>query len=191
MPLHKKNRLMSSHLSESLYLKHHKRSFPIKKGDIVKVLRGSFKGHSGKIVDVDREKYRIAIDGVTLAKTDGTQVQFWVHPSNLLITKLDLSDKWRRQKLAVSEEDFEMEEKIEKREEATEKETKKAEEIPEKEDEPNSKWKKKELEDYAKSQNIEIKSSDTKKDILKKIENQTTEKMEEVKNKDEKGDNNE
>jgi len=107
MPLHKKNKLMSSHMSENLYLKHHKRSYPIKKGDTVKVLRGSFRGKSGKIVEVDRKKYKVAIDGITLAKTDGTQVQFWIHPSNLLITKLDLSDRLRRKKLALSEEEIE------------------------------------------------------------------------------------
>ncbi|MHC1586789.1 MAG: 60S ribosomal protein L26, partial [Candidatus Hecatellaceae archaeon] len=38
-------------------------------------------------------------DGVTREKADGTTVYVPIHPSNLMITKLDLSDKWRSSRL--------------------------------------------------------------------------------------------
>jgi hypothetical protein len=41
----------------------------------------------------------VTVENATIAKADGTQLPKWVHPSNLLITRLDLSDPWRKKKL--------------------------------------------------------------------------------------------
>ncbi|MEG1556080.1 MAG: 50S ribosomal protein L24 [Bacteroidales bacterium] len=38
----------------------------IKKGDIVKVLAGNDKGHQGKVLEVDVEKYRALVEGAKL-----------------------------------------------------------------------------------------------------------------------------
>ena len=73
------------------------RSFPVRKGDSVKVLRGSSKGLSGKIVEVDLKKLKVAVEGATIQKADGKQVQKWIDPSNLVLTRFDLSDPWRKQ----------------------------------------------------------------------------------------------
>ncbi len=98
-PLHKKHKWLSTHLTESLLLKYDKRSIPIVKGDTVKVLRGSFRGHEDKIVRVNIHKQTVNIEGLTLVKADGTKIPKPIHPSNLLITKLNLTDSWRRKKL--------------------------------------------------------------------------------------------
>ena len=98
-PLHKKRKWISAHLEENLLLKYDKRSIPVIKGDTVKVMRGSFKGHEDKIVSVHVKKQTVEIEGLTLTKADGKKIAKPLHPSNLKITKLNLTDKWRRKKI--------------------------------------------------------------------------------------------
>lgn len=99
-PLHKKRKWISAHLEENLLLKYDRRSLPVIKGDTVKVMRGSFKGHENKIVKVHVKRQKVEIEGLTLTKADGKKIAKPLHASNLLITKLNLTDKWRRNKLA-------------------------------------------------------------------------------------------
>jgi large subunit ribosomal protein L24 len=105
-PLHKKRKGISAHLEENLLLKYDKRAAPVVKGDTVKVMRGSFKGHEDKIAQVNVKKRYIEIEGIFLTKADGKKIAKPVHASNVVITKLNLTDKWRRKKLerGVSEE---------------------------------------------------------------------------------------
>jgi large subunit ribosomal protein L24 len=98
-PHHKRRKFLSSHLAEDLMLKYNLRSLPVRKGDTIKVLRGSFKGYLGKVARVDTKKRKIIVEGITIAKADKTQVSRPIDPSNVLITKLDLSDPWRAKKL--------------------------------------------------------------------------------------------
>ncbi len=98
-PLHRKRKSMASHLAENLLLKYDHRSTPIIKGDTVKVMRGSFRGHEDKVARVDIRKQIVEVEGITTVKADGTKIAKPVHSSNLLITKLNLTDKWRRRKL--------------------------------------------------------------------------------------------
>jgi len=98
-PLHKKRKWVSSHLSENLLLKYDKRSVSVITGDEVEVMRGSFKGHKDKVASVHVKKQTVEVEGMTTAKADGTKIAKSIHASNLLITKLNLTDKWRRQKL--------------------------------------------------------------------------------------------
>ncbi|MFH1101318.1 MAG: 50S ribosomal protein L24 [Methanobacteriota archaeon] len=98
-PLHKKRKWIASHLEEKLLLKYDRRSIPVIKGDMVKVMRGSFKGHEDKISHVNVKDRIVEIEGVTHVKADGKKIARPMHPSNLLITKLNLTDKWRRKKL--------------------------------------------------------------------------------------------
>lgn len=95
-PLHVRQKLMSATLSPELREKYGVRSLPVRAGDKVKVMRGDFKGHVGKVVKVDLRRYRIYIDGVTIKKSDGTPVFRPIHPSNVMIVELDLSDPWRK-----------------------------------------------------------------------------------------------
>jgi large subunit ribosomal protein L24 len=98
-PLHQRRKQIGSHLEENLLLKYDKRRLPIVQGDTVKIMRGAFKGHENKVTSILLKKHLVEIEGVTITKADGKQVAQPVHPSNLLITKLNLTDKWRRQRL--------------------------------------------------------------------------------------------
>jgi large subunit ribosomal protein L24 len=97
-PLHKRRKWLSSHLEEIL-LKYDKRSITVIKGDTVKVMRGSFRGHEDKVARVDVRKKYLEIEGITMSKADGNKIAKPIHPSNVMITKLNLTDKWRRKKL--------------------------------------------------------------------------------------------
>ena len=98
-PLHKKRKWISAHLEENLLLKYDKRGIPVVKGDTIRVMRGSFKGHKDKVARVNVGKRYVEIEGLTMTKADGKKIAKPVHASNLLITKLNLTDKWRRKKL--------------------------------------------------------------------------------------------
>ena len=98
-PLHKKRKFIGAHLEENLLLKYDKRAVPVVKGDTVRVMRGSFRGHEDKIVRVDVKKRCIEIEGITMSKADGNKIAKPIHSSNVVITKLNLTDKWRRQNL--------------------------------------------------------------------------------------------
>ena len=99
-PLHKSRKQMGSHLSMELREKYKwLRTLPIHKGDTVKVVRGSFKGHIGKVATINSKSGLISVEKATIAKVDGTQIARELHPSNVIITKLDLSDPYRRRKI--------------------------------------------------------------------------------------------
>jgi len=98
-PLHRRRKMIASHLADDLILKYKRRSLPVVKGDTVKVMRGEFRGHTGKVRSVDTKKWRVEVEGVVITKVDGKKVPRPVHASNLLITRLNLTDPWRRRKL--------------------------------------------------------------------------------------------
>jgi len=86
---------MSSHLSKELKEKYHKRSAQIKKGDKIKIMRGTFKGKTGTIEKVETKRGKIFITGIEIIKKDGTKRLAPIASSNLLILSLDLEDKKR------------------------------------------------------------------------------------------------
>lgn len=94
-PLHLKRKILSSHLSKELKAKYTRRSLAVRKGDEVHVMRGKFKGKTGKIGRVNYKKYRVYIDGITRKRTVGTEAQVSFHPSKLKIINLNLDDKRR------------------------------------------------------------------------------------------------
>ncbi len=94
-PLHVRHKFMSAPLSPALREKYNRRSFPVRKGDTVLVMRGDDKGTEGKVRSVDLKSGRITVEGVVIARSDLSEVPRPVHPSNVQITKLDLKDEWR------------------------------------------------------------------------------------------------
>jgi len=100
-PLHMKRRMVAAHLDSALMREYNVRSLTVRKGDTVKVLRGGegIKGVESKVAKVDLSECKLIIENVTVAKADGTLTQRAVDPSNVVITKLDLSDPWRKEKL--------------------------------------------------------------------------------------------
>jgi large subunit ribosomal protein L24 len=89
----------SAPLSPELKKKHRTNAVPVRRGDTVRITRGDRKGFEGKITRVDRQEYRIYVEGVTRIKVDGTSIQIPIHPSKAMITNLDMDDKWRRKTL--------------------------------------------------------------------------------------------
>ncbi|AGB04978.1 ribosomal protein L24p/L26e, archaeal/eukaryotic [Aciduliprofundum sp. MAR08-339] len=98
-PKHRRQKMMKAHLSDELFGKYGLRSLTVRKGDVVRVMRGKFKGHEGKVVEVNLKNMRVAVEGVTVRKVDNKAVQYWIHPSNLMLVKLDLSDPRRKDKI--------------------------------------------------------------------------------------------
>ncbi len=88
-----------AHLSKELREKYKRRSFPLRVGDVVKVMRGKFKGVVGKVIKVDREKQRVYIEGVEREKVSGAKVNVPVHASKVMIVELNLEDELRKAKL--------------------------------------------------------------------------------------------
>jgi len=128
-PLNKRYRRFSASLSSKLKKSHSTNSVPVRSGDTVMIMRGDRKGSEGKVTRVDRKNYRIFVEGVDREKVDGTKTFIPIHPSKVMITRLNLDDKWRK--------------KILKRKGVTEKAEIIEEEIPEEKKEPPKKETKK------------------------------------------------
>lgn len=86
-----------AHLNEELREEHGSRSFPVRKGDVVKVLRGSFSGNVGKVLEVRGRDGTLRVEDAERTKGDGSKVPAHIHASNVEIVELDLSDKWRKE----------------------------------------------------------------------------------------------
>ena len=95
-PLNERYKRFSAPLSSKLKESHSTNSVPVRKGDTVMIMRGDRKGSEGKVTQVDRKNYRIFIEGATREKVDGTNIPVPIHPSKVMITRLNLDDKWRK-----------------------------------------------------------------------------------------------
>jgi large subunit ribosomal protein L24 len=102
-PEHRIRKLMSAPLSEDLRGSYGRRAYPVRKGDTVKILRGDFAGIEGKVTDIDTGRQRLFVEGVSREKVAGTSANVSVHSSKVIITKLNLDDKWRSQSVRASE----------------------------------------------------------------------------------------
>jgi large subunit ribosomal protein L26e len=85
---------MSAPLSKELREKHNTRAIPVRKDDEVMVVRGTYKGREGKVVQVYRKKWVIHIDRVSREKVNGATAPIGISPSKVVITNLKL-DKSR------------------------------------------------------------------------------------------------
>jgi large subunit ribosomal protein L24 len=94
-PLHTRHKFVSANLSKDLRKKYSRRSFPVRKNDEIKIMRGEFKGKKGKIESVNLKYSRVIISGIFRTKKDGTKVQVYFNPSNLQIQELSMDDKKR------------------------------------------------------------------------------------------------
>ena len=103
-PLHIKHKMMSSNLSKDLRKEYEIRSIPVRKGDTVLIKTGQFKDKSGKVTKVSLKGSFVHIEGALIKRADGTDSMYPIHPSNLMITKLDLTDELRVKKLARNKE---------------------------------------------------------------------------------------
>jgi len=101
-PAHRIRKLLTAPLSDELRTNQGRRSYPVRKGDTVKILRGDFAGIEGKVTDVDTGRQRLFIEGVQREKVAGASTNVSVHSSKVKITKLNLDDKWRTDSMKLS-----------------------------------------------------------------------------------------
>lgn len=66
---------MSCHLNKDLKTKYEVRSIPVRKGDVVKIMRGVLKTREGKVQTVYRKKWCLHIEKITKEKTNGNRFQ--------------------------------------------------------------------------------------------------------------------
>ena len=97
--LHQRKHTMRAHVADDLMEKYDLWTVRVHKGDTVKIMRGGYAGHTAKVTDVDTKHRRLFIEKVTSVKADGKETPRPIHPSNVLVTKLDLTDPWRKRKL--------------------------------------------------------------------------------------------
>jgi large subunit ribosomal protein L24 len=95
-PDHMRYKLFAAPLSPELRASHGVKALPVRSGDSVRIMRGDRKGFEGKITRVDRKKYRVYVEGLTREKVDGTTIFVPMHPSKVMITRLNIDDKWRK-----------------------------------------------------------------------------------------------
>ena len=98
-PYHFRNRMMTAALSHDLREKYGIRRLPVHKDDKVEVIynKSDDQEIKGKVIKVLPQRYAVHIEGHSKEKADGTVVSFPVHPSNIVITSLNLRDKKRRE----------------------------------------------------------------------------------------------
>jgi len=86
---------MSCRLNKELRNKHKVRSLPIRKNDVVKILKGKSKNKTGKVTTVYRRRWVVYVDKITKDKQNGQPVNIPIKPSNCVIETLHL-DKDRK-----------------------------------------------------------------------------------------------
>ena len=96
---HFRSKQLGATLSKELRKKYGRRSVRVIKGDTIRVMRGEFKGIDGKVTQVSTEKNSIAVEGIKREKLKGGNVDIYIHTSNVMITGMNLNDKWRQNRL--------------------------------------------------------------------------------------------
>ena len=88
--LNKKRDFLHVHVSKDLAkrLARKKRSLLVRKGDEVKVMRGSSKGKTGQVVRVNHNESKVYVEGVTKRTAKGREIPAALEPSNLLLINL-------------------------------------------------------------------------------------------------------
>jgi large subunit ribosomal protein L24 len=99
VPSHLRDSRIGSTLSDNLREQYGSRSCRLVKGDSVRVLRGEYSGIEGKVEKVNTQKGTLSIEGIQREKVKGGNVKVQIHSSNLIITGLNLEDKYRKNKL--------------------------------------------------------------------------------------------
>jgi ribosomal protein uL24 len=102
---------MTVPLSRDLRRRFHARSLPVRKGDTVRVLSGSFAGREERVAKINRRDYCVILDNITVKTGEDKLKPLPIRTSHLVLTRLNLSDAWRRRVLQVSDEDVTPEER--------------------------------------------------------------------------------
>ncbi len=95
-PLHGKQKLLGAHLDTKLKKQWNTRSLTLRKGDEVKVMRGKYKGETGKISKVDLKRLKIYVENIKRKKVSGEEAHIPFKSSNLLIINPVMDDPKRK-----------------------------------------------------------------------------------------------
>ena len=91
--IHERKNLLKCRLDEFIQEEYGLRSLVVKKGDLVRIMRGQFRDTEGKVTNVSYKKGVVYLDNATITKADGKETSVPIHPSNLMIVKLELDDE--------------------------------------------------------------------------------------------------
>ena len=89
------NKQICAPISKELRKKYSRRSIRIMTNDTVKVVRGEYKGLTGKVTKISTETSGVAIEGNKKEKLKGEKIDVYIHSTNMIITSLNIDDKWR------------------------------------------------------------------------------------------------
>jgi large subunit ribosomal protein L24 len=110
-PQHLKRKQLGANVAKSIRTTYG-RTLQVRKGDEVKIMRGTFKGKTGKITEVETKNARVQIGGVQKTKKQsGEKLVTWFKTSNLLITAPDTKDNKRIKKKTTTTTENKKEEK--------------------------------------------------------------------------------
>ena len=96
VPKHLTERKLRSSLSRALREKFGRRNLRVIAGDTIKVIRGEYSGIEGKVEKVNMKRGSLAIEGIQREKVRGGNVKVAINSTNVVITDLDLDDKYRQ-----------------------------------------------------------------------------------------------
>ena len=89
------NKQICAPISKDLRKKYSRRNIRIITNDTVKVMRGEYKGLTGKVTKISIESSGVAIEGNKKEKLKGEKIDVYIHSTNMIITSLNTDDKWR------------------------------------------------------------------------------------------------
>ena len=89
------NKQICAPISKDLRKKYSRRNIRIMTNDTVKVMRGEYKGLTGKVTKISTETSGVAIEGNKKEKLKGEKIDVYIHSTNMIITSLNTDDKWR------------------------------------------------------------------------------------------------
>ena len=93
---HAHRSMLRCRLDDPLREEYGLRSLNVKKGDLVRIMRGQFRDTEGKILGVDYSAIRVFVDGASTTKADGKEARVPLHPSSLMLVKLELNDERKK-----------------------------------------------------------------------------------------------
>ncbi len=112
--IHKKKDFLHVHLSKPLRekLKTKKRALLVRKGDRVKIMRGSHKGKQGKVSRTSHRKTKVYIEGITSRTARRKEVLVAFEPSNLMLIEREekIVKELNKEKLEEKQEENKIEE---------------------------------------------------------------------------------
>ncbi len=100
-PLHIRQKMISTVLDKKLREQYKRRAVGLRKGDEVLIMRGMFKGKTGKISRIALKELNVFVEGMKMKKVSGQEIEASIDPSNMKIIKLNLDDRKRLDKLSI------------------------------------------------------------------------------------------